>query len=49
VDVGESGHVLSPHYDDFLADWSAVRHRKMRMERADIEKGAIGRLTLSSK
>jgi len=49
VDVGESGHVLSQHYDDFLADWSAVRHRKMRMERADIEKGAIGRLTLSSK
>ena len=23
--VGESGHLLSPHYDDFLADWEAVR------------------------
>ena len=45
-DVGESGHLLSPHYDDFLADWSAVRHRRMRIERADVEKGAIGRLTL---
>ena len=46
ADVGESGHVLSPHYDDFLADWRAVRHRRMRMERADVEKGAIGHLTL---
>src|SRR5439155_4531836 len=42
VDVGESGHVLSPHYDDFLADWRAVKHRKMRMDRADVERGAIG-------
>jgi penicillin G amidase len=44
--VGESGHPLSPHYDDFLHDWQAVRYRKMRMERADIEKAPIGRLTL---
>ena len=44
--VGESGHFLSPHYDDFLADWRAVRHRKMRMNRTEIEAGAIGRLTL---
>jgi len=47
--VGESGHPLSPHYDDFLSDWQAVRHRKMRMDRAEIEKGAIGRLTLKSQ
>ncbi len=46
VDVGESGHFLSPHYDDFLPDWEAVRHRKMRMDRADIERGAIGHLRL---
>ena len=45
--VGESGHPLSPHYDDFLRDWQAVRYRKMRMERTDIEQGAIGRLLLS--
>jgi penicillin G amidase len=45
--VGESGHPLSPHYDDFLADWQAVRHRAMRMERAEIDKGALGRLTLT--
>jgi penicillin G amidase len=47
VDVGESGHFLSPHYADFLPDWKAVRHRKMRMDRTDIERGAIGHLKLT--
>ncbi len=32
--VGQSGNVFSPHYDDSLADWSAGRYRKMRMERS---------------
>jgi penicillin amidase len=45
--VGTSGHFLSAHYDDFLADWQAVRYRKMRMDRLEIETGAIGRLRLS--
>ncbi len=45
--IGESGHPLSKHYDDFLADWRAVTHRKMRMDRAEIERGAIGKLTLT--
>ncbi len=44
--VGESGHPLSPHYDDFLDDWQAVRHRPMLMDRTAIERGAIGRFTL---
>ena len=44
--VGESGHPLSRHYDDFLADWAAVRHRSMRMDRKDVEAGAIGHLRL---
>jgi penicillin amidase len=44
--LGESGHPLSRHYDDFLADWSAVKHRRMRIDRADIEHGATGRLRL---
>jgi penicillin amidase len=44
--VGESGHPLSPHYTDFLADWHDVKHRRMRMERADIDRGAIGHLQL---
>ena len=45
--VGESGHFLSKHYDDFLADWHEVRHRRMRMERADVEQGALGHLRLT--
>jgi penicillin amidase len=44
--VGESGHFLSPHYADFLNDWRAVTHRKMRLDRADIERGALGHLRL---
>jgi penicillin amidase len=44
--VGQSGHFLSPHYDDFLDDWRRVRSRPMRMDRADIERGAVGRLVL---
>ncbi len=44
--LGESGHPLSPHYDDFLSDWRAVRHRPMRRDRAAIERGAIGHLRL---
>jgi penicillin amidase len=44
--VGESGHFLSRHYDDFLADWRAVRYRKMRMDRADVDSGAMGHLRL---
>jgi penicillin amidase len=44
--LGESGHFLSAHYDDFLPDWRAVRHRKMRMQRSDIDQGAIGHLRL---
>ena len=45
--VGESGHFLSKHYDDFLAGWQGVRHRPMRMDRTEIEKGAIGTLRLT--
>jgi penicillin amidase len=47
--VGQSGHPLSAHYDDALPDWGAVRHRKMRMERAEIEQGAIGHLRLTPR
>ncbi len=44
--VGQSGHFLSPHYDDRLHDWRAVRHQPMRMTRAQAEDGAIGTLRL---
>ena len=47
--VGESGHPLSSHYDDFLADWRAVTHKKMRMTRDDIDRGALGRHTLAPR
>jgi penicillin amidase len=47
IDVGQSGHPMSAHYDDFLPDWLAVKHRKMRMDRAEIERSAIGRLRLT--
>jgi penicillin G amidase len=49
IDIGESGHPLSNHYDDFLVDWQAVRHRKMRMARGDVENGAIGHLRLETQ
>jgi penicillin amidase len=45
--VGQSGHFLSSHYADFLPDWHDVKHRKMRMERADIDRGAVGHLRLT--
>jgi len=47
--VGQSGHFLSPHYDDFLKDWRDVAYRRMRMDKADIESGAIGHLRLVPK
>jgi penicillin G amidase len=45
--VGQSGHPLSAHYADFMNDWRAVTHKKMRMERADIDRGALGTLRLT--
>lgn len=47
--VGESGHPLSPHYDDALALWATGRYRKMRMSRADVEQGALGDLRLTPR
>jgi len=45
--VGPSGHFLSKYYDAYLPDWKAVRYRKMRMDRLQIESDAIGRMRLS--
>jgi penicillin amidase len=45
--VGQSGHFLSRHYDDFLEDWRAVRHRKMRMDRREIDRDQRGTLRLT--
>ncbi|MEQ1870559.1 MAG: penicillin acylase family protein [Vicinamibacterales bacterium] len=45
-DVGQSGHALSPYYDDALKDWQTVTLRKLRMTAADINDNAVGTLTL---
>lgn len=44
--VGQSAHILSPNYDDYLADWQAVRYRPMRLERATIDAAAQSTLRL---
>ena len=44
--IGQSGHPLSKYYDDALADWRAVKHRPMLMDRTKIEETAIGHLRL---
>lgn len=44
--IGQSGHLLSPNYDDYMADWQAVRYRPMRFERASVERDQQGVLRL---
>ena len=46
--VGQSGHFLSPHYDDGIEPWQRVEHKPMRMDRARIDSGAIGTLRLKA-
>lgn len=36
--TGESGHFLSPHYDDNIAAWQEGQYRLMRLDRATIER-----------
>lgn len=43
---GQSGHPLSPHYDDYLEDWRAVKYRPMRFERVIIERERLSTLRL---
>jgi hypothetical protein len=43
----DEGHPVSKHYADGLGNWRAVKHRKMRMDRKEIESGAMGRLRLT--
>ncbi|MBV9790972.1 MAG: penicillin acylase family protein, partial [Chloroflexi bacterium] len=44
--IGQSGNVLSPHYDDFLGDWQAVRYRPMRFDRETVERDQVSLLRL---
>ncbi|MGE0703915.1 MAG: penicillin acylase family protein [Vicinamibacterales bacterium] len=41
--VGQSGHFLSPHYDDFLPDWRSVGYRSMKIGK-ERERGGTLRL-----
>jgi penicillin amidase len=44
--LGQSAHILSPRYRDGLLDWSHGRGRKMRIDRAEVERNVAGRLRL---
>lgn len=44
--TGQSGHFLSPHYDDYLDDWQAIRYRPMRFDRVVIEQEQMAYLQL---
>jgi penicillin amidase len=44
--IGQSGHLLSAHYDDYLTDWQAVRYRPMRRNRAAVTEAGDGTLQL---
>ena len=39
---GQSGHVASKHYDDFIKPWLKVQHHPMLFERKTIEEQAEG-------
>ncbi len=43
---GQSGHVASKHYDDFIKPWLKVQHHPMLFERNTIEANAEGTLHL---
>lgn len=44
--VGQSGHFLSPHYADYLADWGQGKYRKMRLSEESVKEAAIGVLNV---
>ncbi|HEX6288637.1 MAG TPA: penicillin acylase family protein [Herpetosiphonaceae bacterium] len=38
IAIGQSGNPLSPHYDDYLDDWHAVRYRSLRLDREVVDR-----------
>jgi penicillin G amidase len=46
---GQSGHLLSPHYDSYLDDWQAVRYRPMRFTAEAIEAARAATLRLEPR
>ena len=47
ISTGQSGHFLSPHYDDLAAKWAASDYITMTTKREDYEQGADGAWTLT--
>ena len=45
--AGQSGNILSAHYDSFATDWANGAYRRMTMDRTDIEQGSLGTLRLA--
>jgi penicillin amidase len=45
--IGQSGHFLSSHYDEYLSDWLAGRYRAMRFDRSDVMAGPRLTMTLN--
>ena len=43
---GQSGHIASKHYDDFIKAWLKVQHHPMLFERHSIETNAEGTVHL---
>ncbi|HYD60075.1 MAG TPA: penicillin acylase family protein [Noviherbaspirillum sp.] len=44
--TGQSGNVLSPLYRNFVQRWAEVKYVPMKTRREDVEKNALGSLTL---
>ncbi len=44
--VGQSGHPMHPHYDDFIDDWRLFRYHKPNFTRAEVLAGPYDLLTL---
>lgn len=47
ISTGQSGHLLSRHYDDLSEFWRVGDYIPMSMDDADIRAGALGEMTLS--
>jgi penicillin amidase len=43
---GQSGHVLSSHYADYIADWADLRYRPLRFTREAVTSGQTATLRL---
>ncbi|MEZ5870415.1 MAG: penicillin acylase family protein [Nitratireductor sp.] len=47
ISTGQSGHFLSPHYDDMALKWAASEYVAMTTKREEYEAGADGAWTLT--